>query len=184
MENISNREDIIKHFKPSGLGLEVGVYEGEFSKYILDHCPNLNLILLDCWQEQDKDIYKDDMNSSNQIQIQRINKTINNVRDHYNRINLIKGFSDHFSKLFANNIFDFIFIDGNHGYDSVKKDLNNWYPKIKNGGLFCGHDYVDGFSSDGATTFGVKTAVNEFGIENNIKIYSTNESWPTWFFIK
>lgn len=184
VENISSREDLIKHFKPSGLGLELGVYEGEFSKYILDHCKDLNLVLLDCWQEQNVNIYKDYMNSSDQIQIERINKTINNTINHYKRINLIKGFSDDFSKLFIDNIFDFIFIDGNHKYEAVKKDLKNWYPKIKTGGLFCGHDYVNGFYGDGTIPFGVKKAVDEFGMENNIEIYSTNETWPTWFFIK
>ena len=184
MQTIYSREDLIKSFKPRGLGLEIGVYEGDFSKYILDNCPDLNLVLLDCWQEQDKNTYKDYMNSSNQVQIERINKTIINVTNHYNRISLIKGFSDDFSKLFSDKIFDFIFIDGNHQYDSIKKDLNNWYPKVKSGGLFCGHDYVDGFYGDGTMPFGVKSAVDQFGIENNIKINSTNESWPTWFFVK
>ena len=47
-KNISSREDLIKNFNPKGLGIEVGVYMGEFSKYILDTCPDLNLILLDC----------------------------------------------------------------------------------------------------------------------------------------
>jgi predicted O-methyltransferase YrrM len=185
IENIPTREDFIKYFKPTGLGLEVGVYEGEFSRFLLDNCPDLNLILLDCWQEQEPDIYKDYMNSKNEIQIQRINRTISNTINHYNRINLIKGFSDDFSKLFADNIFDFIFIDANHSYESVKKDLINWYPKVKNGGLFCGHDYFDGSIGNGDVPFGVKAAVDEFGIQNKINIYSTNESFlPTWFFVK
>ena len=42
---------------------------------------------------------------------------------------------------------DFLFIDGDHRYDQVKKDLDNWVPKVKEGGIICGHDY-DGLSYD------------------------------------
>jgi predicted transcriptional regulator len=183
--NINNRDDLIKYFKPAGIGLELGVYEGEYSKFILDNCPNLILILMDCWQEQEKETYKDLLNSSNLIQSERIQKTIQNTINNYDRMRLIKGFSDEFYNLFSNEIFDFIYIDGNHSYESVKKDLKNWYPKIKKGGLFCGHDYVEGFyGPNGDIPFGVKPAVNEFANENNIQISSTNENWPSWFFVK
>ena len=183
--NINNREELIKYFKPSGVGLELGVLEGEYSKFILDNCPNLNLILMDCWQEQEKEIYKDDFNSSNLIQSERILKTIQNTINNYDRMRLIKGFSDEFCNFFLDEIFDFIYIDGNHSYESVKKDLNNWYPKVKKGGLFCGHDYVEGFFGPNRNIpFGVRPAVNEFANQYNIRVFSTNENWPSWFFIK
>ena len=35
---------------------------------------------------------------------------------------------------------DMIFIDGDHIYSSVKKDIELWLPKLQNGGLICGHD--------------------------------------------
>ena len=35
---------------------------------------------------------------------------------------------------------DFMFIDGDHRYTQVKKDLDYWWPRIKRNGLFCGHD--------------------------------------------
>lgn len=33
------------------------------------------------------------------------------------------------------------YIDAAHDYESVKKDLEKWFPKIAKGGAWCGHDY-------------------------------------------
>jgi len=36
---------------------------------------------------------------------------------------------------------DFVFIDGNHEYEMVAQDIEDWWPKIKPGGFLAGHDY-------------------------------------------
>lgn len=56
---------------------------------------------------------------------------------------------------------DVIYIDADHSYESVKKDLNGWFKKITNGGFLCGHDYIDAWP-------GVKIAVDEFVLSNNL----------------
>ena len=37
------------------------------------------------------------------------------------------------------------FVDGNHGFTQVKNDINNYLPKVKKGGILCGHD-LENFS--------------------------------------
>lgn len=35
---------------------------------------------------------------------------------------------------------DIVFIDASHDYDSISKDIEAWYPKVRKGGIICGHD--------------------------------------------
>lgn len=64
---------------------------------------------------------------------------------------------------------DFIFIDGDHSYEGCMNDFNAWWPKIKKGGLFAGHDY--GFA-------GVNQALREyFGPKFKDLHLGTKEVW-------
>jgi predicted O-methyltransferase YrrM len=67
-------------------------------------------------------------------------------------VELIKSDSSAAASLFENESLDFVFIDGNHWYYYVKKDIEAWLPKIKKGGMISGHDYQEA---------GVSTAVRE-----------------------
>ena len=44
------------------------------------------------------------------------------------------------AEIIADGCFDLIFIDGDHSYASTRDDIRNWYPKVKRGGILCGHD--------------------------------------------
>ncbi len=43
-------------------------------------------------------------------------------------------------ELLPNAYFDFIFIDADHRYDCVIRDLRGFLPKLKPGGIICGDD--------------------------------------------
>jgi predicted O-methyltransferase YrrM len=84
-------------------------------------------------------------------------------------VELIKSDSCAAASLFENESLDFVFIDGNHWYDYVNKDIEAWLPKIKKGGIISGHDYQ---------AAGVSTAVGEtFG--DSAKVFK--ESRSCWY---
>lgn len=57
------------------------------------------------------------------------------------------------SKLFGYGYLDMVFIDADHSYEAVLRDIRAWLPVVRNGGIISGHDY--------GTYKGVVRAVNE-----------------------
>lgn len=56
-------------------------------------------------------------------------------------LRLLTGKSVATASQFADHSLDFVFIDGDHSYESVRDDISAWLPKVKSGGLLAGHDY-------------------------------------------
>jgi len=81
------------------------------------------------------------------------------------KIKLIHGTSAKIAGKLPDGVFDFVYVDAAHDYDSVKDDLNLWSKKVKPGGFICGHDYW----ASGAAWPGVKSAVDEFIAQNRVK---------------
>ncbi len=77
---------------------------------------------------------------------------------------LNKGKSEKVLQEFPDRYFDWVYIDGNHYYDYVLKDLQICFLKVKDGGIIAGDDYTWG-AKDG---FPVKKAVQEFISKNGL----------------
>ena len=45
--------------------------------------------------------------------------------------------------IFIDEIADVIFIDASHDYQSILLDITRWFPKVRIGGILCGHDCDD-----------------------------------------
>lgn len=56
-------------------------------------------------------------------------------------VTILVGSTDSVASIVADETADFIFLDADHRYTAMRNDILNWYPKLKKGGLFCGHDF-------------------------------------------
>lgn len=172
------REELVKSLKLKGVGIEIGVQNGNFSKTILDNS-DIYLYLVDAWRYFPEG-YVDKCNVDPSRHIKRMVNTTKKLLPHEGRFTLIRDISINASKLFDDDFFDFIYIDANHSYESVLEDLKLWYPKVKTGGIISGHDYTTDLPS-----IDVKRAVDEFFSNLNKQVIVTTEKkYPSFYVYK
>jgi hypothetical protein len=68
---------------------------------------------------------------------------------------------------------DFVYIDADHSYAGVWRDLSLWFPKVRAGGLIGGHDY------DHRDFPGVRCAVDEF--LGHLRLKATHDGEGVWW---
>lgn len=143
------------------VGVEVGVAYGGHSESILKNTNIIKLYGIDPYLEYED--YKGDGQCKEQHVMDDIYNFVNKRLSFYNnRYELIRKMSDIAVNDFLDNSLDFIYIDGNHFIEYFKKDVNNWWPKIKYGGTICGHDY-DHYLFPEITEY-VNSFFNELGL--------------------
>lgn len=88
---------------------------------------------------------------------------------HINYLELIESVSELAEEQISNNSIDLLFIDGDHRYKFVEMDINNYWPKLKPGGVLLGHDYK--------RMDGVREAVNERFGKEKISLLTNSDIW-------
>jgi predicted O-methyltransferase YrrM len=58
------------------------------------------------------------------------------------RVRVIQDFNENVVSQFTDASCSFVFIDGDHRYDAVKRDCENWEPKVRDAGILAGHDFT------------------------------------------
>ena len=69
---------------------------------------------------------------------------------------------------FEDESLDFVYVDGDHSFTNVVKDIGLYLPKIKKSGFIGGHDYSPEHP-------GVKEAIQYFGFKNGL--FFADTSW-------
>uniref|UniRef100_A0A6C0I6Q5 Methyltransferase domain-containing protein n=1 Tax=viral metagenome TaxID=1070528 RepID=A0A6C0I6Q5_9ZZZZ len=168
-----SRTEMIKYYcqkVQSPTVLEIGVFNGDFLKYIVQNCSVGSIDGVDlfegvtCSGDQDGNnvVYCDV--SKSYTELQRLYKDSPSV-------NLYKSDSGTYLSSKPDNFYDIIYIDGDHSYNGVKRDLIQAYLKIKPGGYIMGHDYeMNMKKAKTVYHFGVNQAVDEFCKIYNQKI--------------
>lgn len=173
MKKISNRNDLLTIFEGCKIVAEIGVFRGEYSQIINNTLTPSELHLIDKFEGVVCSGNKDGENivwaNLNEEYIRLKNWELDN-----SNIKVHKGLSYEIMEIFDENYFDMVYVDGDHDYIGVKKDLKVCFDKVKNGGFLVGHDYSSMFQ-------GVVNAVDEFCAEYKQEIlYITEDKCPTY----
>ena len=168
-KSTSSRDFLLQSLPKNSVGLEIGVNNGDFSERILEIAQPKKLHLIDPWKFFNTDSMIDTPYGKGSVYNQlEMDKKFENVKKRFSneilnrQIVIHRGFSDEIMPTFENNYFDWVYVDGNHLYDYVKKDLQLCYEKTKNHSLITGDDYYDTFQENDWSEGGVKKAVDEF----------------------
>lgn len=170
------------------LGVEVGVQRGYFSSLLLSAWPGY-LMMVDPWKylpeykdaanvsdAQQEAIYQEAKTRCAEVDASRFTMMRNTSLE---AADIMKGYGQDIS---------FVYLDADHSYESVKADLEAWWPLIRSGGVLAGHDWVeDGDRPEGS--FGVRRAVAEFFQDTaNTTLYvtspETDGGWQSWLVVK
>lgn len=153
----------------SPVGVEIGTAEGYTTEYLLRSIPTLKLYGIDPYEP-----YIDWNGNKNLDKKIEKNLFMNKIKTFLPRYEHIFSTSDDAVNIFEDESLDFIFIDGLHTYEQVLKDCENYYPKLKKGGIFCGHDYNQ--------INAVKKAVDEFAKNKEKEILTAEQD--IWYWVK
>ncbi|MFA5154034.1 MAG: class I SAM-dependent methyltransferase [Clostridia bacterium] len=148
--------------------VELGAWQGQSIMYLAERVKELNKKI----KLYTVDIFTVALQQVDQTRIlgdDFYNAYLKNIEPLKEYINTIRMRTDEAYKLFEDESIDFLFIDADHSFEAVKKDLKLWYPKVKTGGIIAGHDYmwVDGR---------VAMAVNQFFLFTGI-LPEAGDSW-------
>lgn len=160
----------------TGFGVEVGVERAHFSKVITQFANHVyGVDPLKAYKGYRDHVSQDKLDGFYQEVLERMKG-----RPYTH----IRKFSVEAAKDFEDESLDFVYIDANHDYEHVKEDLHAWTPKVKEGGVVAGHDYIK--RKGQKDLYNVVEAVDEFCIENGVEelfIYRGDRS-PSWMFRK
>ena len=155
------RQVFIKNNIPhNGVGVEIGVAGGKHAQWLWEYSKPSHLSLIDHWDEPKDNTY---YFGTKEKTLEQYNKVVewSQGKD----VEVIKKDTSKAAALFENESLDWIYLDGDHRYDGVMKDLNAWWPKIKKGGFLSGDDYSL-YDLKGVEAFGVERALNDYFSED------------------
>lgn len=168
---IKDRRQLAQHF--GGEGVELGVAAGLYSAHILAVSQCRLLWSIDQWVDHHS--LAEGVLASRRL-----------VQRGFGRCVPVRATFADACPCFLNDSLDFVYIDGYaHTGQDQGRTLRDWWPKLKRGGIFAGHDYHPEWQA----TIDV---VDHFAALHYLQVYLTQEQpgtarpreFPSWFLFK
>lgn len=127
--------------KTGDVGAEIGSWQGTFAYYTLLQKQPSKLFLIDPWtgaaSDPDRGLQTPEARRArNDIYVE-----VCRAFAPYPNVVVLRMKSEDAAAHFPDRFFDYVYVDGDHSYEGVTKDLVSFFPKVKPGGLIIGDDY-------------------------------------------
>lgn len=165
IQHRSQLVDLMKHFELPLVAAELGVAEGLFSRDLLSAGLD-KLYSVDAWETLDQ---KGDGGSDQEWHDKNYDNVLELMKPFGEKSVILKGISYLIRWEVEDESLGLVYIDADHSYIGVQRDIHTWWPKLVKGGIMAFHDYE-------AVQYGVKGAVQEFCNENDIEIHLIPEN--------
>jgi hypothetical protein len=158
------RGELIALLPKNGVGVEVGVWKGDFSVRLLRGAKPRKLYLIDPWQHSSSHegawYAEKDEGEMARIRGEVIARFARKIRRE--RVVVMPDRSQDAARQLrsaqGSDLLDWVYLDGDHIYEAVLADLRAFWTLIVDGGCLAGDDYgIKGWWKDGVTR-----AVDEF----------------------
>jgi len=136
-------KDMVAQAEDNSLFVEIGSFKGKSSAYMAVEIANSQKqIQFECIDPMEINIgeWACSEDEARGYSEEGFHERMAPVNGYYK---LNKMASDEASKLYEDGSIDFLMIDGDHSYDAVYKDIINFLPKMRSGGLITGDDAYD-----------------------------------------
>jgi len=171
---LRSRWELTRIVKPRGVGVELGVANGAFSELIL------RTSTLDY-------LYSIDMYGDRKHPVAQYKSALVRLAPYRARNSILRMRFDEALSLFPDRYFDFVYIDGFAANgEEGGATFYDWWPKLKTGGVFAGHDYspdwplvvkaVDRFIAD--------TGVRLFTVGGEADPDDAQNRYASWFTVR
>jgi len=168
------RDRLLSLLPKGGVCAEVGTWKGDFAATILSSQRPMQLYLVDPWQYRPEDETEAEAEAGREAMDSVYESVIDRFRSQIEagQVLVLRARSLDAAASFADESLHWVYIDGDHAYDAVKRDLDAYYRIVMPGGFIAGDDYgvvggsqclsgghavLGGWSGDGITR-----AVDEF----------------------
>jgi cephalosporin hydroxylase len=163
-----------------GTLLEIGTLFGRSAMFFAETMRKLNknyqIVCLDrfhlgLYSNLDNECMLGDLDLLGQFKSSQLTpvELVKSVCSQYPEITIIKqSLFLHIPEIVRHVKLALVFEDSEHSYESTSHCLETYYPKLADGGIYCGDDY---------SWTQVKRAANEFASKHNLSITTNNKIW-------
>jgi len=166
----TNRYEVLKHLPLGGTIVEIGVAYGDFTKPLLDTLKPDSFIAIDNFGISPDDepwgrtLLRDSHCSHFEYYSRQFGDYIK-----AGKMTIKNGLSWEMLEQLPDHSIDYIYVDADHSYESVSKEINALKSKMKPQGIIQFNDYTY-FDQNALIPYGVPKAVHEFMIAENYEL--------------